>query len=84
MNRDYNLVTGLDDMLGVLGVPGVLAVAVVIIAGPAIRCCRPPLAALAVVPAFAAFGFARRWRRAGLVLQVGWALVVPHLLATGW
>jgi hypothetical protein len=25
-----------------------------------------------------------RWRRAGLVLQVCTALVVQHLLATGW
>jgi len=25
-----------------------------------------------------------RWRRAGLVLQIGCALVVQHLLATGW
>ncbi len=24
------------------------------------------------------------WRRAGLVLQVGCALVAQHLLATGW
>ena len=26
----------------------------------------------------------RRWRRSGLVLQVGFALVVQHLLFTGW
>ena len=26
----------------------------------------------------------KRWRRGGLAFQIGFALVVQHLLATGW